>query len=367
MVLLGTSAVSYATGAAAPGADSSRAELFRPVAIVVRGDPAPHLFTPYPDGAPDELPADHLHDPLYPDVESGGVRVRDALTQLVDPRARVVVDEVTHPMAGVLGPFDLGAAGPLLGPAKVRKTSDELACIRIAQHINERAIADVQPMLRPGVVPSSLTAAFLRRIFDLGAHSVGIDPIWQVMPSSLAEGPWTSNGDVAFPAHDPDRVYRDGDVVWVDTSVHYQGYASDFGRTWIAARDPQPSPRQRSQFRQWLDVLDAALDECRPGATGGELCRAATAAAGGRRPWMDHLYLAHGIGTDLGEMPMIGTDLGEAFDDQLVLEPGMVLVFEPVIWDDGHAGYRSEEVTVVTDDGWASLSSYPFDPYEPVQ
>jgi Xaa-Pro aminopeptidase len=35
----------------------------------------------------------------------------------------------------------------------------------------------------------------------------------------------------------------------------------------------------------------------------------------------------------------------------------MVLVFEPVIWDDGHAGHRSEEIVAVTDDGYAWLSS----------
>jgi len=37
---------------------------------------------------------------------------------------------------------------------------------------------------------------------------------------------------------------------------------------------------------------------------------------------------------------LIGTDLGEAFDDRLVLAPGMVLVLEPAIWDEGAAGYR---------------------------
>ena len=45
------------------------------------------------------------------------------------------------------------------------------------------------------------------------------------------------------------------------------------------------------------------------------------------------------------------------------IEPGMVLVLEPVIWDEGAAGYRSEDIYAVTDDGWMALSDYPFDPY----
>jgi hypothetical protein len=32
-------------------------------------------------------------------------------------------------------------------------------------------------------------------------------------------------------------------------------------------------------------------------------------------------------------------------------------VLEPVIWDDGAAGYRAEEVVAITDDGWAPLSN----------
>ena len=35
----------------------------------------------------------------------------------------------------------------------------------------------------------------------------------------------------------------------------------------------------------------------------------------------------------------------------------MVLVFEPVVWDDGHAGHRSEEIVAVTDDGYRRLSA----------
>ena len=102
---------------------------------------------------------------------------------------------------------------------------------------------------------------------------------------------------------------------------------------------------------------------CKPGVTALESERAAIAANDGVKPWLDHFYLAHGIGTAPAEMPFIGTDLGEAFDDALVMEPGMVLVLEPVIWDDGAAGYRAEDLIAVTDDGWEPLSGNAYDPY----
>jgi Xaa-Pro aminopeptidase len=56
-------------------------------------------------------------------------------------------------------------------------------------------------------------------------------------------------------------------------------------------------------------------------------------------------------------MPLVGTDLGIEFDDALALAAGMVLVFEPVVWDDGHAGFRAEEIVAVTDDGYERLSA----------
>lgn len=60
---------------------------------------------------------------------------------------------------------------------------------------------------------------------------------------------------------------------------------------------------------------------------------------------------------------MIGTDLGEEFDDNFVFPPGMVLVLEPVMWKDGTGGYRSEEIVVITEDGYVPITDYPYTPY----
>ena len=110
--------------------------------------------------------------------------------------------------------------------------------------------------------------------------------------------------------------------------------------------------------------MAAARDILKPGVSALELGRAAIAANDGVKPWMEHFYLAHGIGTDSAEMPLIGTDLGDDFDGSLIMAPGMVLVFEPVIWDEGYAGYRSEDIVAVTDTGWVQLSGLRYDPFE---
>jgi Xaa-Pro aminopeptidase len=181
------------------------------------------------------------------------------------------------------------------------------------------------------------------------------------MPHARADGVWTTHGDLALPLLSTERELRTGDVLWTDVSITYGGYCSDFGRTWVVGQDP--SPRQQAQFRRWHDIMTAVLDVTKAGASAADLGRAAIAANDGAKPWLPHFYLGHGIGVNAAEMPMIGTDLGAEFDENYVLQAGMVLVLEPVVWEDGTGGYRSEEIVVITEEGWIKLTDYPYTPY----
>jgi Xaa-Pro aminopeptidase len=363
LVLLGSSSVAYATGAAMPAQDGDRAALFRPVVVVLEGDQAPHLYTLHRDGVPEDLPEDHRHGPLLPDLDDGMDLFAKALSDHFASGARIGVDDQTHAMLRGLQGYDWVDASSVTGAAKIIKTPDEVACIRNAQLLNELAMVDALNMLRPGVRQIDLSATFLRRAFELGASANGIDPIWQVMAPTRELGPWTLHGDLAYPTVTTDRFLRDGDVIWVDAGIIWEGYASDYGRTWITSVDPVPNDRQQALFRRWRAVVDATLSSLKPGVSALQLCRAAIEANDGVRPWIEHFYLAHGVGTDSAEMPLIGTDFGEQFDERIVMEPGMVVVFEPVIWEDGAAGYRSEDIVAVTDTGWVKLSGSTYDPY----
>ncbi len=361
-------AVQYAAGPEVVTGDAGRATYRRTAALVVAGDDHPHLFTPWPEGAPTELDGEHVHPPLATETSLGAQAALDAICEIVGAvPERLAADDLSAPLylaaTERLVEGALVDAGAVLGPARIVKSPDELACIRAAQHLNETAMYDVQAALRPGMRPTDLTSVFFARIFELGTTGNAIDPIFQVMPDSIASGPFTTHGDVAFPLTPSHRILEDGDVLWVDTGLLVDGYASDFGRTWIVGDEPRPSPRQVDQYRRWCDVVRAVLDAVRPGATGADLTRAARAAVGGRTPWLAHFYLVHGVGTESAEPPLVGTDAGPEADERLVLEPGMVLVVEPVIWDDGYGGYRSEDIVAVTEDGWTALSAYPYDPF----
>ncbi len=367
LILLMNGYVGYATGASWPLLDAGLSHAERPVAVVLADDEHPHLFMPFRSGASAEspVPDDHLHGPVYLEFDSGVQHFARSLAELIPPGANVAVDELTGAMrraAATLFPSGPPSdAAIVVGAAQLVKTQDELSCIRMASQITEEAMVDVQKALAPSVRQVDLSAMLVRRAFELGATTNMLDAIWQVMPSSREAGVWTTHGDLALPLLTTDRELATGDVLWTDVSITYAGYCSDFGRTWVVGE--RPSPRQQHQFHQWRAILDATLAVTKAGATSGDLARAAIAAYGGRKPWLPHFYLGHGIGTYPAETPMIGTDLGEEFDDNFAFPPGMVLVLEPVVWEDGTGGYRSEEIVVITEDGSTPITDYPYSPY----
>jgi Xaa-Pro dipeptidase len=368
LVLLGNGNVVYATGASWPLLDAGLSHVERPVAIVLADDEHPHLYMPFAEGSAfdTEVPADHVHGPLYLEFDEGVDHFARVLAGLVPERASIAVDELTGAMRRAAG--RLFPAGPptdaalVVGPAKLVKTVDQIAAVRRACRITEQALVDVQPLVAPGVSQMDLSARFVRRAFELGATTNMIEAIWQVMPTTRSSGAvWTTTGDLALPLLPTEKPLAKGDVLWTDISITFEGYCSDWGRTWVVGEDP--TPEQNANFAKWRSILDAVLAVTKAGATAGDLARAAIAANGGTKPWLPHFYLGHGIGTNAAEMPMIGTDLGEKFDDNFVFPVGMLLVLEPVVWEDGTGGYRAEEIVVITEDGYQSITDYPYAPY----
>ncbi|HEY3833577.1 MAG TPA: M24 family metallopeptidase [Acidimicrobiia bacterium] len=340
LVLCGENNVAYATGRVARSHEPARGSATRTVAVLTRDSvdfltPAPLDFD---IGARELASAVDDHRGVVAVDEWPSLAVRDAL------RTRAPVD-----------------ASTLLSQAKIVKTPDEVERIRAAQRCNEQAMDAVRPIAVPGARQTDLTAAFFRAVFELGASGNTVDPVWDLVPRSRAELAYTATGDLPFPTPTTDLVLARGDVCFTDAGIDLNGWASDVGRTWTIGVDPDA--RQLDQFERWQAVCHACERAIKPGATAADVARAATDANNGARPWFPHLYVAHGVGTDSAELPFCGTDLGPEIEDQVVLAAGTILVLEPVIWDEGYGGYRSEEIVVVTDDGCERLTHYTYAPY----
>ncbi len=368
LVLLHGPHVAYATDCLPEAVDVTHASANRPVAVVLADHPQPCLL----GGNPDDLDVDP-HPVVWPEIDEGAADLGAQLDSILGKTAhggRVGIDVMTGAMlrTGVLSGAEITDAANTLAAVKLHKTIDELACIHQAQVRTSRAMSTVQEALVPGVRRSELASVFLRRLREEGIDANMIDVIFQPMARRMIDGPRTTTGHLAFPTWSGDPVYAEGDLIWVDAGSDYHGYASDFGRTWVVGR--WPTPAEQRCFLRWLVVMDAAYKAIVPGATFAEVCAAATAADAPHRPdgdppWMPHFYLVHGVGVESAEMPFLGTDNGPDFDAAHTLEPGMVMVLEPAIWEDGIGGYRAEEIVAVTENGWIPLGGgHPYDPFE---
>jgi Xaa-Pro dipeptidase len=303
------------------------------------------------------------HPAMAIEHAEGAADLLGAVRDIVGRRTTVAVDELS---AALLLLFDAEAglelldAEPCMVEARAVKTPDEIACIRAAEAISESASALAYDRLRPGIREHELTEVFLRRVCELGGEG-NIDPIWSMTSMTPSVIHSDDVPDLAYPRPGNDRILRDGQVILCDNGIQLHDYHSDYGRTWIVGHDPRPNLVQREVFERWLEVIQAVREVLKPGSTGADLVAAATAVE--RRHAQRNLYLAHGIGLDAVEYPLIGSDRGAEADAKVVLGPGMVIVLEPIIWREHQAAYRAEQIVAITDDGFESLTNLDLRPF----
>ena len=121
------------------------------------------------------------------------------------PVPSVAVDELTGAMRRAAGTAVPGGSavgrrtGGRPGEAGQDARPDLVHPQGVPDH-RSRPWSDVQKALAPGVRQIDLSAAFVRRAFELGATANMLEAIWQVMPTTKTSGGvWTTTGDLALP------------------------------------------------------------------------------------------------------------------------------------------------------------------------
>ena len=130
--------------------------------------------------------------------------------------------------------------------ARLVKVVDELelmeeACA-IAEAVTETAIAAV----RPGVRESEVAGEAMRTLYRLGGEM-----------AHLAT-PFVASGENMSPPQParPDKLIREGDLVFIDIGAMWNGYYADIGRTVICGR---PSRRQQEVYTAVYHGAPAAV------------------------------------------------------------------------------------------------------------
>ena len=240
---------------------------------------------------------------------------------------------------------------------RAAKSDEEITWLRRAAAFTDHSVEALRAEIRPGMREYALL-----HIIEGAYRAEGGIPHIAFLRSMPMDDP---NGCV--PAQNPsDRVIQRGDVIITEISACYWGYAGQIHRPIFVGVDPTP-PWQRmfAVAREAYERMAAAM---RPGATEGEIVRAASVI--GEAGYAIYDDLIHGYGVDI-QPPLIDRSCTAywPWDEDRPAPAGrrferhMSIVIQPnPVTPDERMGLQLGALTVVTDSGAASLHHLPFEP-----
>jgi Xaa-Pro aminopeptidase len=228
----------------------------------------------------------------------------------------------------------------MVHPLRRVKDEGEIAAIREACGIVDRAFDFLLTLLKPGLPERELAAELEYYMKKQGAEREAFETIVVSGPNS------------ALPHGRPSsRALEPGDLITFDFGARVRRYPSDLTRTVVLGA---ATAKQREVYQVVLDAQLAAIAAIRPGADGKAIDSVArdiiTKAGYGDQ-------FSHGLGHGLGLH--IHDHVAFSQRSEVKLEAGMVVTVEPGIYLEGWGGIRIEDDVLVTETGGELLTHAP--------
>lgn len=220
------------------------------------------------------------------------------------------------------------------------KDAAEVACIRRAVDVVDRAFECIVPHIGPGVTERQVMLRLERFMREDCSAEIAFDTI-------VASGPRSAlpHGKASG------RTIEAGDFVTMDYGAVVDGYCSDITRTVVVG---PATDRQAEVYSTVKRAMELAIEAIHPGAEGraiDAIARDHIAAAG------FGAYFGHGLGHSIGLVVHDGP--GFSPRSELVLAPGMTLTVEPGIYLPDWGGVRIEQDVLITETGAEVLTQGP--------
>ena len=278
------------------------------------------------------------------EAASGYGRVGLELSLGTQAADRMVGEPTTFTKAWFDG-FDGAVDGtPLLSRARMVKTEQEIARMRIANEIATQAMHHVRRQLQPGMKESEVAALWQGFVHGQGTAR---DDVGLALPFTLI---WAGKGIKTFTATS-DRPVVEGEPVLFEIWVCADGYWADHTKNLVVG---ELKPEYAELEEALLGVYERALHLCAPAQAMAEFDRSVRddlARMG--YPGQPSHPICHGIGARAHEPPYPHQAGGGTFEE------GMVLAVEPGVYWEGGGGLRVEDNFLITSDGLEKLSAFP--------
>lgn len=217
------------------------------------------------------------------------------------------------------------------------KDEDELACIRKAQEIAEKAFESILGFIKEGVTEREIALELDRQMLLNGAEAISFETI------ALA------GANTSMPHGVPsDKKVQSGEFVLMDFGAVYNGYHSDMTRTICVGA---PTDEMKKVYDTVLEAQLACLEQAHAGMTGSELDKIARGIMedAGFGDNFGH-SLGHGVGLEIHESPNASPN------NHNILKSGAVVTIEPGIYLEGKFGVRIEDFVILTENGNVNMT-----------
>ena len=307
-------------------------------------------------------------DPLQGDVEQ--IYAEKEITELVDNAIIATVDALKDlglengtvafddlrlaqhvqralPSLKVVDGIDL-----LLDIRKV-KTPEEIERLRFGVKINQQAVAEVIPMVKPGQVWGDCAQVY-RDSINSHEHATVLAPAKALQFGAEYEGAFYP--DVLVEYDSPWKVHAGAPIIF-ETWGTYKDYAFDFSRT---VHVGEPSPEYQSLADEllsaWREGVEAPL---KPGISTHDLFKSADAVVSQTSipTPKKTLPFFHSIGLDIIEQPNGYPSLGRLKSWEL--EENVVMNCELLYFGHTVAPFHIESTFLITADGAELLQTMP--------
>ena len=258
----------------------------------------------------------------------------------------------------ILGPRELLDIAPDTMASRMVKSAEEIALIREGARIADVGGGAVKDAIRPKAREIDIAMA--------GRDAMELE-IAAVFPDSELRDTWVwfQSGLNTDGAHNPvtTRAIEAGDILSLNTFPMISGYYTALERTLFLG---EPTADALRIWKANVTAHELGLSLIRPGISCAAVCDEINrflADEGLLR------YRSFGYGHSFGVLSHYygreaGLELRE--DIETVLEPGMVVSMEPMLWvpegEPGAGGYREHDILIVNSGGADNITGFPYGP-----
>ena len=243
-------------------------------------------------------------------------------------------------LAAAMGGIDrVVPAESMIRPIFMKKSAEEVACLRASARASEAGFKAILEVIKPGMTEAELCGVATAAMTAAGAECTGY-PIW------CCSGP---NSDQAISRPTMRRI-QCGEIVQFSIGAKVEGYSSSIGRPVVLGHCPDDI---RKFLQVGLDAADLTFEVMRAGVRSGDAARRVHDYIRSQGYGDAILYgPAHGCGQMECEYPFLETS------SEYMLEADMTFMQDMFLHRDG-MGFRWEDGLLVKSSGSAEmLSSY---------